>query len=493
MKTYILALDQGTTSCTALLIDTKNFSVVAQSSHEHPQYYPYPGWVEHDLNSILSNLFKSIGEVLQKAKIKGTQIETIGITNQRETTCAFDSKGCPVSRAIVWQDRRTTDHCHRLAKNDSLKKTIQQITGLPTDPYFSATKMSWLLQNKPGDYHLGTIDSYLLYRLTNGKVYATDASNASRTLLYDLKKGDWNDELLKLFKINECRLPEIRDSFTFFGRTGKIPHLPEGIPITCLLGDQQAALFGQGCIKKGEMKCTYGTGAFAMMNTGKEIIRSRHGLLTTVAYRYKNQNSFALEGSCFIAGAAVQWLRDNLKIIKKSSEIENLALQIKNPAHLQNLFFLPFFTGIGSPFWQPEAKATIYGMTLDTAAPELAYACLEGIALSVNDLLFSMQKDACQSISSLKVDGGAAKNNLLLSLQANISQTQVLRPKVIETTAYGAGLGAAVGSGQMDLERVVKFWRKENTFTPDKKLNLVYKSKKKGWQNLIQQLYLTKK
>lgn len=493
MKTYILALDQGTTSSTALLLDSKNFSVVAQASHEHPQFYPRPGWVEHDLDAIWASLFKSIGKVLQLAKIKGFQIDAIGITNQRETTCAFDREGKAMTRAIVWQDRRTTEYCERLNKNPSLVKKINLCTGLPTDPYFSATKMAWLLKNKPGKYLLGTIDSFLLFRLTGGKVFATDASNASRTLLYDLKKADWNDELLKLFGIHENRLPEVRDSFTFFGHTGKIPHLPEGIPITCILGDQQAALFGQGCVEKGEMKCTYGTGAFAMMNTGSEIIRSHHGLLTTVAYRYNNQNIFALEGSCFIAGAAVQWLRDNLKIIKSSAEIEALARQVKNPKLLENLFFLPFFSGLGSPYWRPEAKASICGMTRDTAATELAYACLEGIAFSVNDLLDSMQKDAHHRLKELKVDGGAVKNNLLLSLQASLSQTKVLRPKVIETTAFGAGLGAAVGLGQVELKRVAKLWKKENTFVPDKKLSLFYKNKKELWDSLIQKLYLTKK
>ena len=493
MKTYILALDQGTTSSTALLLDSKNFSVVAQASHEHPQFYPRPGWVEHDLDAIWASLFKSIGKVLQLAKIKGFQIDAIGITNQRETTCAFDREGKAMTRAIVWQDRRTTEYCERLNKNPSLVKKINLCTGLPTDPYFSATKMAWLLKNKPGKYLLGTIDSFLLFRLTGGKVFATDASNASRTLLYDLKKADWNDELLKLFGIHENRLPEVRDSFTFFGHTGKIPHLPEGIPITCILGDQQAALFGQGCVEKGEMKCTYGTGAFAMMNTGSEIIRSHHGLLTTVAYRYNNQNIFALEGSCFIAGAAVQWLRDNLKIIKSSAEIEALARQVKNPKLLENLFFLPFFSGLGSPYWRPEAKAALCGMTRDTSAAELSYACLEGIAFSVNDLLSSMQKDAHHRLKELKVDGGAVKNNLLLSLQASLSQTKVLRPKVIETTAYGAGLGAAVGLGQVELKHVAKLWKKENTFAPDKKLSLFYKNKKENWDNLIHKLYLSKK
>lgn len=490
MKTYFLSLDQGTTSSTALLLDAKTFSVVAQASHEHPQFYPKPAWVEHDLDAIWASLFKSIALVLKKANIQGQQIEAIGITNQRETTCAFDREGRPVAKAIVWQDRRTTDHCKRLVKQ-GLSKEISTQTGLPVDPYFSATKMAWLLKNKPGQYLLGTIDTYLLFRLTGGKVFATDASNASRTLLYDLKKGDWSDELLKLFKIPEARLPEVRDSFTYFGRTGKIPHLPEGIPITCLLGDQQAALFGQGCIEEGEMKCTYGTGAFAMMNTGKKIVRSHHGLLSTVAYRYQDQNAYALEGSCFIAGAAVQWLRDNLGIIKNSAESETLAKAIKDPRALKELFFLPFFSGLGSPYWRPEAKAALCGMTRDTGKNELAFACLEGIGFSVNDLLISMQKDAHHRLTELRVDGGAVQNDLLLNLQASLSQTKVLRPKVIETTAFGAGLGAAVGLGTVDLKRVRSLWKKDRTFLPDKKLGLFYKDKREKWDELIQKLYLT--
>lgn len=492
MKTYFLALDQGTTSSTALLIDSKNFTVVAQASHEHPQFYPEPSWVEHDLDAIWSSLMKSIALVLNKAKIKGHQIDAIGITNQRETTCAFTYEGKAFGKAIVWQDRRTTEQCLRLRKEKTLTRAITQKSGLPVDPYFSATKMNWLLKNRPGNYLLGTVDTFLLYRLTGGKVFATDASNASRTLLYNLKTGDWDNELLKIFKVPESRLPEVRDSFTFFGHTGKIPHLPEGIPITCLLGDQQAALFGQGCVEEGEMKCTYGTGAFAMMNTGKRIIQSHHGLLSTVAFRYKEESTFALEGSCFIAGAAVQWLRDNLKLISQSSETEALARQVKNPKLLLELFFLPFFSGLGSPYWRPEAKAAICGMTRDTAAPELTYACLEGIGFSVNDLLNSMQKDAHHRIKELKVDGGAVKNNLLMELQASISQTKVLRPKVIETTAYGAGLGAAVGLEAVNLKRVTELWKKEHTFLPDKKLSLFYKMKKAKWDELIRKLYLSK-
>ena len=492
MKTYFLALDQGTTSSTALLLDSQKFTVVAQASHEHPQFYPTPSWVEHDLEAIWSSLMKSISLVLKKAKIKGHQIDAIGITNQRETTCAFDYEGNPISKAIVWQDRRTTPECQRLLKNKAMAKMISSKTGLPIDPYFSATKMNWLLKKFRGEYLLGTVDSFLLYRLTGGKVFATDATNASRTLLYNLKTADWDNELLKIFKVPESRLPEVRDSFSFFGHTGKIPFLPEGIPITCILGDQQAALFGQGCIHEGEMKCTYGTGSFAIMNTGEKIIKSQHGLLSTVAYRYKDQSTYALEGSCFIAGAAVQWLRDNLKLIAHSSETEELARQIKDPKLLSELFFLPFFSGLGSPYWRPEAKAAICGMTRDTSAPELTHACLEGIGFSVNDLLLSMQKDAHHRIKELKVDGGAVKNNLLMQLQASISQTKVLRPQVIETTAFGAGLGAAVGLGALELNHVSKLWKKENTFLPDKKLSLFYKVKKTKWDELIQKLYLSK-
>jgi len=490
MNSYFLALDQGTTSSTAILLNSKNFSVVAQASHEHKQFYPQPSWVEHDLESIWSSLFKSIKLVLEIAKIKGSQIDAIGITNQRETTCAFDNQGTPIAKAIVWQDRRTTKNCENLSKDQAIAKQITHITGLPIDPYFSATKMSWFLKNYSQKYLLGTIDSFLLFRLTGGKAFATDASNASRTLLYDLKKNDWSNDLLKIFKIPENRLPEIRESFTFFGKTGKIPYLPEGIPITCILGDQQAALFGQGCISPGEIKCTYGTGAFAMMNTGSQIVRSKSGLLSTVAYRFNDKNAYALEGSCFIAGAAVGWLRDNLKIIKTSADIEPLAQKITNPHTLKNLFFLPFFSGLGSPYWRPEARACLYGMTRDTGTAELAYACLEGIVFSVNDLLLSIQKDAGHKIKQLKVDGGAVKNNLLMSLQANLSNSTIIRPKIIETTAYGAALGAALGLGQIKINQVPKLWKKERTFIPQKKETLFYKEKNKEWDKLIKNLYL---
>ena len=348
---FILAIDQGTTGTTACLIDAKTFSFVGKINKEYPQIFPKPSWVEHNLNDIWETVEFTVREVLKNHNVLGPQIAAIGITNQRETTCAFNKAGTPLANAIVWQDRRTSEYCQKLGSDKSLVEKIKSITGLPIEPYFSASKMNWLLKNNSSvstaalgnDLLFGTIDTFLLYKLTNQVAHKTDASNASRTMLMNLKSTEWDQELLELFEVNKNYLPTIEDSFHQFGLTKNLSFLPDGIPITGILGDQQSALFGQAGFFEGEMKCTYGTGAFVLLNTGDKIVYSKAGLLTTVEYRHKGKTCYALEGSSYIAGAAVQWLRDNLKIISKSSEVEALALEVKNLDELKYILFFPFF------------------------------------------------------------------------------------------------------------------------------------------------------
>lgn len=494
---YILSIDQGTTGTTACLINANDFSFIGKVNQEYPQIFPEPSWVEHNLNDIWSTVETTIVQVLKKYNVTANQIVSIGITNQRETTCAFNKNGEPLANAIVWQDRRTTQFCHTL-REQGHSENVKRKTGLQIDPYFSATKMHWLLHNnsnvqaasKSNNLHFGTIDTFLLFKLTQGSSYKTDASNASRTMLMDLKTCQWDDELLALFNVKRNELPEICDSIGNFGETKGLSFLPDGLPITGILGDQQSALFGQAGFQKGEMKCTYGTGAFVLLNSGTDLIYSQSGLLTTVEYRYQGKTFYALEGSSYIAGAAVQWLRDNLKIIKKSSEIEFLAREVKNLNEIEAVTFLPFFSGIGSPYWVAEARAAIIGLTRDTNNSHIAHACLEGIALSIDDLLTALRKDTNLPISSLKVDGGAVENNLLMELQATFSQTQIIRPKVIETTAYGAALASAVGAGLVKIDDLNTVWKKEKEFSPVEDLSKYCLKKKTLWSSLIKKLFL---
>lgn len=492
---YYLAIDQGTTGTTAVLVNAETFEFVDKVNVEYQQIYPEPGWVEHNLNDIWQTVEHTIASVLKKSNLQASSIKAIGITNQRETTCAFDLDGRPLANAIVWQDRRTSAFCHQLKEKNG--ERIRELTGLPLDPYFSATKMNWLLNNnqqvkaaaKDKTLRFGTIDTYLLYRLTNNQSFFTEASNASRTLLMDLKTTNWSQELLELFDIPSYALPEIKDSFSVFGKTQGLGFLPDGIPITGILGDQQAALFGQTGVKKGDMKCTYGTGAFMLLNTGEEITRSHHGLLTTVAYSHKNKTIYALEGSAYIAGAAVQWLRDNLGLFPSSPEVETMANDVRSLSEMKNLLFLPFFTGIGSPYWAADAKAAIIGLTRDTNKSHLSRACLEGIAFSINDLIRAMEQDASVDIKSLRVDGGAVSNNLLMTIQATISQLEIVRPQVIETTAYGATLAAAIGSGELDISQMSHFWKEDKIFHPEAKWESFYKDKVLQWTESIKRLY----
>lgn len=495
---YILSIDQGTTGTTCALIDSSSLSLVAKFNREHKQIYPKPGMVEHDLDEIWSNTQEVIAELLKEHHISGGDISAIGITNQRETTCAFDKLGKPLANAIVWQDRRTADFCAKL-KKEGKASLITSKTGLPVDPYFSATKMHWLLENNAkvksaaasGDLHFGTIDTYLLYRLTGGMSYLTESSNASRTLLMDLESCQWSRELLNIFNIEKSYLPVIVDSFANFGITKGLSVLPDGIPIAGILGDQQAALFGQAGIHQGDVKCTYGTGAFMLLNTGEDIARSKNGLLSTVAYMHQGEAVYALEGSCYIAGAAVQWLRDNLNLIDASAQVEELAKQVTNLEQMEYLLFLPFFTGMGSPHWNSDAKAAIVGITRDSSSIHLARACLDGIALSINDLLTVMKEDTKLPIQSMRVDGGAVANNLLMHIQATLSQTEIIRPKVIETTAYGAALAAAVGVGALNIQDIPKLWQKDKSFDPRPSESAFYQRKQKQWKETMSRLYGT--
>ena len=492
---YIIAIDQGTTGTTAALIDSQTFTFIDKKNLEFPQIFPHPGYVEHNLDDIWNTVSSTIKSLLMSNNVDSKQIDCIGITNQRETVCAFDLKGRALANAIVWQDRRTSEFCKKLKKQERL---IRSKTGLPIDPYFSATKMRWLLDNvenvkqaaKEGVLRFGTIDTYLLAKLTNNKSFFTEASNASRTLLMNLATAKWDNTLLKIFNINRSFLPEIKDSFANFGKTEGLEFLPDGIPITGILGDQQAALFGQAGIRKGSVKCTYGTGSFLVLNTGDKIYRSRAGLLSTVAFRHNNKNTYALEGSCYITGAAVQWLRDNLKIISTSPQIEALAQEIGDISEMENILFLPFFTGIGSPHWRPDAKGAIVGLTRDSHKGHIARACLDGIALSINDLLAAMMKDTAIKIKNLKVDGGASCNNLLMEIQASVAQIEIIRPKVIETTAYGAALAAGIGNKQLSFAQISALWQRDRSFSPSKKLIGFYVGKIKQWRGWIKKMFL---
>lgn len=494
MKKYILSIDQGTTGTTALLIDTQSYELIAKHNVEFPQIFPKPGWVEHDLNDIWNTVKSSTLAVLNSIGATANDIECIGITNQRETTCAFRNNGTPLSNAIVWQDRRTADYCKQ--HNEEYKERFQKLTGLPLDPYFSGTKMVWLLNNvdevkkaaTDNDLKFGTIDTYLLYKMTSGSSYKTEPSNASRTLLMDIDQTDWSEVLLDFFQINSNYLPEIHDSFSYFGQTKNLDFLPDGIPISCMLGDQQAALFGQAGYKQGSLKCTYGTGAFLLLNTGQDKIYSSNGLLTTVAYRHQGSSVYALEGSSFIAGAAVQWLRDNLGIIESSPQIEKMARNIGSIEEMEHLIFYPFFAGIGSPYWEPNAKGAIMGLTRGTKNEHITRACLDGIALAINDSIQSLLQDYPAQIESIKVDGGACANNLLMELQAGFSQRKIIRPKIIETTAYGVALGAMIGTEKIQFSDIDQLWQEDKLFSP--MTDQYFQDKQRQWTDGIKRIFL---
>ncbi len=465
-----MSIDQGTTGSTVAILN-QGGSLVAKANQEYPQIFPKPGWVEHNPEDIWKSVVDCIQKSLLHAKISAQQIAAIGITNQRETVLIWDkSSGKPIYNAIVWQCRRTQDLCEKLKKS-GLQNTIQKKTGLVLDPYFSATKIRWILDHvtgarakaQKGDLLAGTIDTYLLWRLTGGRTHATDVSNASRTMLMNLKTLSWDPELLKIFKVPSSLLPEINPSSGVFGNTSQLNFLPDGIPVSGIAGDQQSALFGQTCFRPGEAKCTFGTGSFLLMNTGTEIIRSRHKMLTTVAWQLPRQSAtYALEGGAFICGAAVQWLRDGLKIIKKSSEVEELARSVSSSEGVE---FVPALTGLGAPHWRPEARGIISGLTRGTTSAHIARATLEAMALQNTEILIAMQKDLGKKLKGLRVDGGAAANNLLMQLQADYMGATVTRPQQIETTAIGAaylaGLGIGFWESQQEIQRI---WKVDQEF-----------------------------
>ena len=469
----ILALDQGTTSSRAILSDHEG-RIHATAQQEFKQIFPQPGWVEHDPMEIWDSQLNVAREVLNKCGIAAGDIAAIGVTNQRETTVIWERKtGRPIHNAIVWQDRRTASFCEGL-KRTGKAGLIGRKTGLVIDAYFSASKIRWLLDHVPGarrraarkELAFGTIDSWLIWNLTGGQLHITDASNASRTMLFDLKKGAWDEGLLNLFKIPGELLPEVRPSSEVYGRTAKGLFEAE-IPIAGIAGDQQAALFGQNCFKRGLAKNTYGTGCFMLMNIGSKPTASRHKLLTTVAWNIGNVTEYALEGSVFIGGAVVQWLRDGLGIIKTSADVEALARTVADSG---DVYLVPAFAGLGAPHWDQFARGTITGLTRGTTGAHLARAALEGIAFQVADVLEVMRKDSGIRLAELRVDGGASANDLLMQFQADILGVPVLRPKVVETTALGAAYlaGLAVGFWQ-SREEVHKAWQLDRAFEPKMK------------------------
>ncbi len=474
MSDLILAIDQGTTGSTCLVVRAGDdgLSILGRGYDELPQHFPKPGWVEHDLDEIWSSVERAAAAALRAAGVHGRDLAAIGITNQRETTGVWDSRGRPLSRAIVWQDRRTAERCQAL-KRGGHEKLVRKRTGLVLDPYFSGTKLAWLLDEhegsraraKRGELRFGTIDTWLTYKLTAGQAHVTDASNASRTLLYDIHRGAWDDDLLELIgKIPKGLLPEVVASSAVYGRTQGLSVLPDGIPIAGMAGDQQAALFGQACFAPGMAKCTYGTGAFALVNTGKQAMPSKRGLVTTVAWRLGDTTTYALEGSTFIAGAIVQWLRDGLGIIGSSSEVEALAASVPDSG---GVTVVPALSGLGAPHWRPEARGLISGLTRGTTKAHLARAALEGIGLQISDLLGAMREDSRKPLRVLRVDGGASANSLLMQFQADVLQTEIHRPKTLETTAFGAACLAALGVGLFsDLAEVSRAWKLERAFTP---------------------------
>ena len=470
MSHYILALDQGTTSSRSLVVD-KQGSIIGQAQKEFKQIFPQPGWVEHDANEIWSTQFGTMAEAMAQAGINTKQVSGIGITNQRETTVVWDRiSGQPVYNAIVWQDRRTAAYCDELV-SQGYATAIREKTGLVVDAYFSGTKLKWILDNvagarqmaEAGELAFGTIDSWLTWKLTNGEVHVTDVSNASRTMLYNIHTLSWDEELLRLMNIPASLLPEVKPSSKIYGVTGNI--IPDSrIPIGGIAGDQQAALFGQMCIQPGMVKNTYGTGCFMLMNTGEKAIASANNLLTTIAWQVEGKTMYALEGSVFIAGAAVQWLRDGLKIIRRSSEVEALAASVPDAG---GVYLVPAFAGLGAPHWNQYARGSVFGITRGTTDAHIARAALDSIAYQTADVLKAMEADAGIRIAELRVDGGATVNNHLMQFQSDLLQTKVVRPTITETTALGAAYlaGLAVGYWK-SMAEISEQWQAEKMFVP---------------------------
>lgn len=487
MQQYILALDQGTTSSRAILFDEKG-QIVSVAQKEFTQIFPKPGWVEHNALEIWSTQAGVAAEAVTKIGLNGKNIAAMGITNQRETVIVWDrTTGTPVYNAIVWQDRRTAAYCTELKKQGK-EELIRNKTGLLIDSYFSATKVKWILDNVPGarekaeagELVCGTVDSWIIWNFTKGELHITDVTNASRTLLFNIHTMDWDDELLELFGIPKSMLPEVKQSSEVYGHS-KTTVFATPIPIAGIGGDQQAALFGQMCTSPGMVKNTYGTGCFMLMNIGDKPKLSENNLLTTVAWKINGKTQYALEGSIFIAGAVVQWLRDGLKFIRSSDEVEQLASQVKDT---EGVYFVPAFAGLGAPYWDPDARGTMVGLTRGTTAAHIARAALESIAYQTADVLKAMQADAEIEIKELRVDGGAAVNDLLMQFQSDLLKCNVIRPNVVETTALGAAYLAGLATGYWkSMEEIQQLWQAEKEFTPDPGHDM--EEGKAGWKRAI--------
>jgi len=490
MKKYVMALDQGTTSCRAILFD-KESKIVGVTQKEFTQIYPKAGWVEHDADEIWSTQYGVIAELIAKTGIKVDEIASIGITNQRETTVVWDKNtGKPVYNAIVWQCRRTTTICDDL-KAKGYEDVVREKTGLVVDAYFSGTKVKWILDNvegarakaEKGELLFGTTDTWLIWKLTGGKVHVTDYSNASRTMMFNIRELDWDKELLEMLDVPQEMLPEVHNSSEVYGNTDAGVFLGFEVPIAGVAGDQQAALFGQACYEPGDAKNTYGTGCFMLMNTGSKIYTSKHGLLTTIAWGIDGKVEYALEGSTFIAGAAIQWLRDGLKVIDVAPDSEYYAKKVKDS---DGVYFVPAFVGLGAPYWDMRARGGIFGLTRGTTKYHIIRAALDSLAYQTKDVLGSMEADSGISLKSLRVDGGAVANNLLMQFQADILGTRVDRPEIIETTALGAAYlaGLAVGFWKSK-EELASRWLLDRRFEPDmeeeKKAKLY-----KGWLKAVE-------
>ena len=487
MTRYLLAIDQGTTSTRAMIFDDQG-QVISSFQTEFTQYFPQDGWVEHDGMEIMRTVIDVMGKALDSLP-DGTSPVAIGITNQRETTLVWDRKtGEPIYPAIVWQDRRTAGYCQKM-KRDGLENTVSEKTGLLLDPYFSATKVKWILDNvegararaEKGELAFGTVDSFILWHLTKGKIHATDVTNASRTMLFNIRDMAWDKELLRLFDVPEALLPSVHACDHHFGDVDA-SLFGQSIPITGIAGDQQAALIGQNCFAEGQIKCTYGTGGFIMMNTGDKIIRSQNRLLTTVGYQIQGDITYALEGSFFCAGSSVQWLRDGLKIIESASETEDLARSIDTS---NGVYMVPAFTGLGAPHWNPDARGTLFGLTRATGRAEIARATLEAVGFQTADLLEAMQQDANMSFDALKVDGGMVNNAWLLQFLADIMQVDVIRPSVSETTAFGAALLAGVGVGLFSTVNKLSIFYRYHNVTRPKMIESDIIPHKSNWQNAV--------
>lgn len=487
-KKYILALDQGTTSSRAIVFDHEG-QICSVAQKEFQQYFPKPGWVEHNPNEIWGSEASVIAEAISTIDITGLDIAAIGITNQRETTIVWDiDTEEPIYNAIVWQDRRTAAFCDQL-KVEGLTDTIHQKTGLIVDAYFSGTKIKWILDHVPGarkraeqgKLRFGNVDSWLVWRLTRGEVHVTDVTNASRTMLFNIHDLKWDEDLLKLLDIPASMMPEVKSNSEIYGHT-KTTIFAHKVPISGMAGDQQAALFGQMCLEPGSIKNTYGTGCFVMLNTGEKPVMSRNNLLTTIVWQIGNKVNYALEGSIYVGGSVVQWLRDGLGIIKSSSEIEELAKTVPDSG---GVYFVPALTGLAAPYWDPYARGTITGITRGTTAAHIARATLDGIAFQTYDIAQAMAKDMDDRLTELKVDGGASRNNLLMQFQADLLGIKVVRPKITETTALGAAYLAGLGVGFWNsVDELRRQWKVEHTFEPNPD-NDAIRTARKGWADAV--------